>query len=465
MCHLPKHFDKQRLGGSARVAQHVCAAAATTTKLCAVNCLAPRPTMHAPLSPEQRAVYDKYKFAAYARSVALTRAQLDCWREQKVVVPPPVSREEALRVEAATRGQSRNALWNLLRLDRSTASRSSAGTSLRSSALAFGNAQENELKAANEELFARLRQLAAERAGSPVIDTVLDCGMFLSELGLHSASPDAYFATADGSWLPVEIKCPFNYRDTTVDQMRLELGKANRKYRVKHTALIVNKAGPPEFEVVKTHDHYRQMQRQMYVMRGAPACFYVVRFKHNLVAVTVPRDVYFCHKEAAAEGAAFVAFALENASRAQFKRGERRAASFAANGHAYDAAQVAALVRRGLYLEHGRLRCAHCDGFELDGRAAFELALARAHEQCEGLALQEHQFDNPAFLEFGKRHASLVNGRHADAHARAVKGHYAAADGSVKTFCSGVQGSATSRAHLPTCSYYLAIVSKNKIQK
>ncbi|QDL57017.1 ALK-EXO [Dione juno nucleopolyhedrovirus] len=424
--------------------------------------------MHASLTAEQRALYDKYKFGTYARSVALTRDQLDRWRATKTIAPEPVSREETLRVEAATRGQSKNALWNLLRLDRSTASRSSSdgggGASLCSSALAFGNAQENRLKLTNAELFERLGGLAAERANCAVAETVLDCGMFISALGLHSASPDAYFAMADGSWVPVEIKCPFNYRDTTVDQMRLELGKANRKYRVKHTALLVNKTGPPHFEVVKTHDHYRQMQRQMYVMRNAPVCFYVVRFKQNLVALAVPRDDEFCRKEAAAEGAAFVAFALENAGRAQFKRGERRRASFAQNAgdHAFDAAQVDALVRRGLYMSYGQLRCAHCDSFTLDGRATFELAMARDHERCEGLALQEHQFDNKTFLDFNKRYASLVDRRCDDARALAAQGFYADDGGVVKTFCCGVQGSAVSRRHLATCSYYLAVVDKRQ---
>ncbi|AHD25511.1 alkaline exonuclease [Choristoneura murinana nucleopolyhedrovirus] len=419
--------------------------------------------MHASLTAEQRAVYDKYKFATYARSVTLTRSQIDKWCEKRVIAPPPVSRDETLRVEAATRGQSKNALWNLLRLDRSTASRSSGGVALRSSALAFGNAQETQVKVANAELFERLGHLAAKRVGCAVAETVLDCGMFISALGLHSASPDAYFAMADGSWVPVEIKCPFNYRDTTVDQMRLELGKANRKYRVKHTALLVNKMGPPQFEVVKTHDHYRQMQRQMYVMRDAPVCFYVVRFKQNLVALAVPRDDEFCSKEAATEGAAFVAFAMENAGRAQFKRGERRRASFALNAadHAYDAAQVDTLVRRGLYLLYGQLRCAHCDGFVLDGRAPFETAMAYNHEKCDGLALQEHQFDNASFLDFDKRYTSLVNIQHDNARALAVEGYYADSEGAVKTFCCGVRGSASSRHHLPTCSYHLAVIYKS----
>nr|ALR69836.1 alkaline exonuclease [Anticarsia gemmatalis multiple nucleopolyhedrovirus] len=418
--------------------------------------------MHvAQLTAEQRAVYAKYKFVTYARSVALTRSQLDQWREKKVIEPSPVSKEETLRVEHATRGQNKNELWYALRADRSTASKSSSGgVGMRAPALAFGNAQEDDVKTTNAELFLELRQLAEERVGCQVIDTVLNCGMFLSALGLHSASPDAYFAMADGSWIPVEIKCPFNYRDTTVDQMRLELGKANRKYRVKHTALIVNKAGPPEFEVVKTHDHYRQMQRQMYVMRNAPVCFYVVRFKHNLVAVTVPRDEKFCRKEAAAEGAAFVAFALENVSREQFKRADKRRASFANTDHAYNATQINALVTRGLYLAYGQLKCAYCDSFEMDSRATLDAVLTRPHERCNSANLQIHKFDNPAFMDFANRHISLINAGHRDnARELATTGLYATVDG-LKTFCCGVRGSATSHAHIPTCLYYLTIINK-----
>ncbi|AAQ91656.1 alkaline exonuclease [Choristoneura fumiferana DEF multiple nucleopolyhedrovirus] len=419
--------------------------------------------MHvAQLTAEQRAVYAKYKFVTYARSVALTRAQLDQWREKKVIEPSPVSREETLRVEHATRGQNKNELWYALRADRSTASRSSGGggVGMRAPALAFGNAQEDDVKTTNAELFLELRQLAEKRVGCQVIDTVLNCGMFLSALGLHSASPDAYFAMADGSWVPVEIKCPFNYRDTTVDQMRLELGKANRKYRVKHTALIVNKAGPPEFEVVKTHDHYRQMQRQMYVIGGAPVCFYVVRFKHNLVAVTVPRDQEFCRKEAAAEGAAFVAFALENSNREQFKRADKRRASFANIDHAYNATQVNALVTRNLYLAYGQLKCAYCDSFEMDSGATLDAVLTRPHERCNSAGLQIHKFDNPAFMDFANRHTSLINAGHRDnARGLATAGLYATVDG-LKTFCCGVRGSATSQAHIPMCSYYLTVINK-----
>ncbi|BAE72312.1 Alkaline exonuclease [Hyphantria cunea nucleopolyhedrovirus] len=418
--------------------------------------------MHASLTAEQHVVYDKYKFSAYARSLTLTPAQLDTWRHKRVIVPAPVSREEALRVEVATRGQSTNALWSLLRLDRSTASRSSGNAGVRAPALAFGNVQENKVKMDNVELFARLGQLAAERAGCAVAEIVLNCGMFISALGLTSASPDAYFAMADGSWVPVEIKCPFSYRDTTVDQMRLELGKANRKYRVKHTALLVNKTGPPQFEVVKTHDHYRQMQRQMYVMRNAPVCFYVVRFKQNLVALTVPRDDDFCNKETATESAAFVAFALQNAGRSQFNRGERRRASFVQNAadHVYNAAQVDALVHRGLYLSYGQLRCAYCDGFTLDGRAAFETAMARAHEECTGSALQKHNLKNAFFLDYNKRYASLLNSSERNnARSLAVQGYYADADGAIKTFCCGVR--VASQHHSPMCSY-LTMINVNK---
>lgn len=425
--------------------------------------------MHASLNSEQRVVYEKYKFSAYVQSVTLTREQTNRWRNNKIIDPSPVSREETLRVEAATRGQSKNMLWNLLRLDRSTASRSSGGGSLQSNAIAFGNAQENAVKATNVELFEQLAQLASERVGCEVAQTILDCGMFISALGLHSASPDAYFAMADGSWVPVEIKCPFSYRDTTVDQMRLELGQSKRKYRVKHTALLVNKMGPPQFEVVKTHDHYRQMQRQMYVMRKAPICFYIVRFKQNLVVLTVLRDDDFCKKEMDKESNEFVAFAMNNASRSRFKRGDVRHASFTQNtaDHAYDSVQVDMLVRRGLYMSYGQLRCAHCDGFALDGRVAFELAMSRVHEQCKGLALQEQKFDNAEFLDFNKRYSSLlINGHNNNnARTRAIEGYYVDGEGIIKTFCCGVRGNDTSRHHLPTCSYYLEVINKPRMVK
>lgn len=221
-----------------------------------------------------KVVIKKYKFNNYVKTIELSRAQLSRWRSNKDIHPKPLDRAEILRVEKATRGQSKNELWTLLRLDRSTASASSnsSGNMLQRPALLFGNAQESQVKETNGIMLDHMREIIKNKITSAVVETVLDCGMFFSSLGLHAASPDAYFSLADGTWIPVEIKCPYNYRDTTVEQMRVELGNGNRKYRVKHTALLVNKKGTPQFEMVKTDAHYKQIQRQMYVM-NAPMGF------------------------------------------------------------------------------------------------------------------------------------------------------------------------------------------------
>lgn len=108
-----------------------------------------------------KAVIKKYKFNNYVKTIELSRAQLSRWRSNKDIHPKPLDRAEILRVEKATRGQSKNELWTLLRLDRSTASASSnsSGNMLQRPALLFGNAQESHVKETNGIMLDHMREI------------------------------------------------------------------------------------------------------------------------------------------------------------------------------------------------------------------------------------------------------------------------------------------------------------------
>nr|AFN21368.1 Alk-Exo [Bombyx mori nucleopolyhedrovirus]BBN66161.1 alkaline exonuclease [Bombyx mori nucleopolyhedrovirus] len=419
--------------------------------------------MFASLTSEQKLLLKKYKFNNYVKTIELSRAQLSRWRSNKDIHPKPLDRAEILRVEKATRGQSKNELWTLLRLDRSTASASSnsSGNMLQRPALLFGNAQESHVKETNGIMLDHMREIIKNKITSAVVETVLDCGMFFSSLGLHAASPDAYFSLADGTWIPVEIKCPYNYRDTTVEQMRVELGNGNRKYRVKHTALLVNKKGTPQFEMVKTDAHYKQIQRQMYVM-NAPMGFYVVKFKQNLVAVSVPRDETFCNKELFTENNAYVAFAVENSNCERYQCADKRRLSFKMHScnHNYSGQEIDAMVDRGIYLDYGHLKCAYCNDFSSNSREACDSVLKREHTDCKSFNLKHKNFDNPTYFDYVKRLQSLLKSHHFrnDAKTLAYFGYYLTHTGTLKTFCCGVQNSSpTKHDHLNNCVYYLEI--------
>ncbi|AKN80948.1 Alkaline exonuclease [Lonomia obliqua multiple nucleopolyhedrovirus] len=426
--------------------------------------------MFSSLTAQQSNIFNKYKYENYIKNIKFTKAQQSKWISHKIIDPIPIDKKEIFNIEMQTRGQSKNNLWMLLRLDRKTASLSCNMASvhmLHKPALVFGNKQENEVKCNNALLFECLREKIRLTLKNPtvcVVETVLNCGMFLSELGLHAASPDAYFRLNDETCIPVEIKCPYNYRDTTVGQMRNGLGANKLRYRVKHTALSVNRIGNPMFAVEKTDPHYRQMQRQMYVMK-APMCFYVVKFKRTLVVSTVLRDNEFCEKEQKTESNAYVAFGVENLNASQYQNVNKRIASFTdhANNHIYTAMQINKLAIRGIYINYGYLKCAFCN-FSLDSREPFDDVIQHAHANCKMILFSE-KFYNSKYFDHEKRYASIAKNSLYKANAKewAYYGYYLNSIKDIlKCFSCGTLSAVPQKHdHKHDCQYYLEILKSN----
>jgi hypothetical protein len=423
--------------------------------------------MNCTLNSEQQCIFEKFKYENYIKNIVLSREQLLCWQTHKTINPAPLKRDVVLAIEAATRGQSKNDLWLLLRMDRRTATMTkSHSTNLaRCPALIHGNTQESRVKNQNRLMFDLL--CTATETLSPggvfVKNTILECGMFLSELGLHSASPDAYFELSDKTWIPVEIKCPFNYRDTCVDQIRSALGNKKQRYRVKHTALSVNKMGKPIFQMEKTDVHYRQIQRQLYVMKS-PFAFYIVKFKNDLVVTTVYRDEDFFKNELRLESNAFVAFALQNATNDKSVDTRMRSFEFYKNNHEYTPCQFDMLAKQGLYVEFGYLKCAYCNEFTTDSREPFVSVIAKNH-LCYA-NLQQNFVDNIDYFDYDKRYDSLKRNYtyKNEAEPLAYFGWYLCKkENTLKTFCCGVkiddEITATSVKHLhkDDCKYFKTI--------
>ncbi|ADD73859.1 alkaline exonuclease [Lymantria xylina nucleopolyhedrovirus] len=391
-------------------------------------------------TPEKREILQKYTYNAYVSRVRSTEG---------------LSREEILHVERQTRGQSKNALWNALRLDRRTASGSSPDQHAprQNAAMTFGLRQEEQLKL-DETVVSELRDLV-ELTLSPARATtaVLDCGLFFSRRGLNSASPDAYFVMSTGGFVPVEIKCPFSYRDTTVEQMRSGLGARRARYRVKHTALSVNVRGPPLFAVEKTDPHYRQMQRQMYVLE-APMCVYLVKFKGSHVSVAVRRDEDFCRRENASEERLLTMYVARNLNRKRMGFYTHRLASLT-TGALGDPAfsrtpeQMRALAASGLYYDYGHLVCVSCNGkFETSAPLA---RLTLEHRCGAGGA---HELASKKFSDHAQRLRSLLKAAAPVELAR--QGVFCNALGALETFCCKPERvcAVTLRVvHAPECAY------------
>lgn len=395
-------------------------------------------------TPEKREILQKYNYDAYASRVRSTEG---------------LSREEILHVERHTRGQSKNALWNALRLDRRTASGCSPeqGAPRQNAAMTFGLRQEEQIKL-DESVVNELRALV-ERELSPARATavVLECGLFFSRRGLNSASPDAYFVMSTGGFVPVEIKCPFSYKDTTVEQMRSGLGARRARYRVKHTALSVNVRGPPVFVVEKTDPHWRQMQRQMYVLE-APMCVYLVKFKDSHVSSAVRRDEDFCRREGDSEERVLAMHVAKNLNRRRMALYTHRLASLttgARNDPAFSHTpeQLRALAASGLYYDYGHLVCVSCNGrFETSAPPARLTLEHRCGANRGGGGVEE--LANKKFADHAQRLRSLLRTGGAAPVELARQGAFCNAAGALQAFCCEAERvCAAGVVHAPACAY------------
>lgn len=200
--------------------------------------------------------------------------------------------------------------------------------------------------------------------GRTIVETVLNCGLFLSSMGIYSASPDGYFVLDDGRLIVMEIKCPFNYRHKTVDDIRENFNKKKR-YRIPCTAFSVNRFGDGDLRVEKNNDHYRQMQFQMYVT-GAVLAVYIVKFADMPRVFFVNRDEEFIKRIEIKEKKEFNICIQENRKDRVFRFEKNRKRSFIDND--IDEEIANRLSSLGFYYSNSVVVCFYCKTtFEFNG--------------------------------------------------------------------------------------------------
>jgi Viral alkaline exonuclease len=380
----------------------------------------------AELTREQENIRHKFIYTNYVKNLK------SIWQH--------LSRKDILHIEKCTRGQSTNPLWNILRLDRRTASNSSTNMCEvpPTAAMSYGIAQETLLKE-EVELIKNIVKCIEKTLKTRIVESVLDCGMFFTQLGLCAASPDAYFVTKENVYVPMEIKCPISYENISVEEMRNSLNTRKQRYRVKHTALSVNKTGPPLFVVEKTDPHYRQMQRQMYVL-NAPICIYVVKFKNSIVASVVTRDEKFCKKEKDNEQKMFNIYVARNTFEKKLLNSINRRESYKDQIHTFKNEEVTMLARAGLYYRYGDLLCVFCKNM-YNTDTACDTILQRHGNVCSKdstlspiAAMPAYKYTN--YFDHSERVKSLQNAKASIMYADQGL-FYDAHEKNFKTFCCG----------------------------
>ncbi|AWW14487.1 alk-exo [Hyposidra talaca nucleopolyhedrovirus] len=390
------------------------------------------------LTDEQKKICENYLYSKYVARLGNETAS-------------GLNRDEIMRIERLTRGQHENPLWRTLRLDRQTASGSNNQRSLpENAAMSFGITNEKLVKE-NDVVMNSVREAIEHRLNTQVVESVLNCGMFLTPFGLNSASPDAYFVTLEGALVPLEIKCPLSYKETSVDEMRNSMNVRKQRYRVKHTALSVNRVGVPVFAVEKTDAHYRQMQRQMYVL-DAPICVYLVKFKDSYVIQVVERDEQFVKQEGENEKKIFTGFVKRNKTRQIFLQAHNRRRSFFNQNHMYTEQQVAKLVERGFYYVYGKIECVYCCvkfDTEIECTVLLDSHSCNVKDDKEIITTVAH----PDYFDHSKRTASLLD-RHLNPQLADQGVFYNTSQSSLVTFCCNVTiVDETSVKHDSNCNY------------
>nr|QBH66989.1 alkaline exonuclease [Phthorimaea operculella granulovirus]QBH67378.1 alkaline exonuclease [Phthorimaea operculella granulovirus] len=319
------------------------------------------------MTPEQIMLAKKYCLQNYVRSLKS--------------VDHRNTPEEIKQLEIATRGQADNILWKLLRVNRTTASKSTGCFVEDSPAIQFGKNGERDLKQ-NTELIDLMCQKIEQKTGKKIVEKVLECGLFLSPIGLYSASPDAYFVLDDGNLVVLEIKCPYTYREDTLESVRHRMNSTRTRYRVAHTAFSVSRNGAMNVRVEKQNDHYRQIQSQLY-STNAVLAVYMVKFVDFPEIHFVERDEKYIRDLAERERIRLKIYVDENKRNSVMVSECERLKSF--EGYGYNEHLIKSLARDGLYCWCGNVMCYFCQQqFEIIDKNADQI-LAEHNLECTKL--------------------------------------------------------------------------------
>ncbi|AAK94132.1 CUN054 putative alk-exo DNA processing exonuclease, similar to AcMNPV ORF133 [Culex nigripalpus nucleopolyhedrovirus] len=202
---------------------------------------------------------------------------------------------ERREVEIHTRGQNTNPLWNMMRIDRITASTGRAGSSINisgKSQIQHGHLCEAAFKEdpSNVEM---LRWILITKYGLQVEDINLYPGGMLSRHGSMVASPDGFVtATRRGVRYNVvlEIKSPSTLKNISLwDHYNAQFGPKKRKTMACKTTCLTWSRTSPHFVVRTTHPHYAQMQRQI-MCAEAQAALYIVQSHKTINMFWVAED-------------------------------------------------------------------------------------------------------------------------------------------------------------------------------
>ncbi|XP_056602746.1 uncharacterized protein LOC130419795 [Triplophysa dalaica] len=200
---------------------------------------------------------------------------------QAILDSMALSEEEQRAIQIATIGQRDNPRWHLFRRGRVTAS--NFGTVLMS----------NNVKTRVDKVLGKQPSIE----GIPAVDWGIEnerqavqkfidetqmefqeSGLWLSPSGVLGASPDGLVGSSE----ILEVKCPYNAREMTIDD-------AVKQKKISY----ISKEGDT-YSLRTDHPNWHQVQGQLH-LTGRKTCYFVVWTKKDYVIIPISRDDTWKH--------------------------------------------------------------------------------------------------------------------------------------------------------------------------
>ena len=196
-----------------------------------------------------------------------------------ILVAMKLSIEQLLAIQTATVGQKDNHLWHALRKGRLTASN-------------FGSAL--MAKRVTPSLISRLCGsqkldgvlavqwgIANEQEGIKAFEEatgmkVRGSGLWLAPSGILGASPDGLVGETD----IIEVKCPFRWRENTVEEA------------VQEKTFYLHQGEGGIYRLKEDHQYWHQVQGQLHIT-GKTTCYFTIWTPTQCVIIPISRDDFW----------------------------------------------------------------------------------------------------------------------------------------------------------------------------
>ncbi|AAQ99074.1 alkaline exonuclease [Neodiprion lecontei nucleopolyhedrovirus] len=270
-----------------------------------------------------------------------------------------LSDADSLIVEQCTRTQAANYWWNKLRDGRLTASLGKISKHVvPNSCMQYGSTQEYKINTSCD-IQAYLNVIFMKLLCTP-FRWQTQVGLCISKYGYYCGSPDGIITIATDKSYVVEIKNPFSYSNWSCKQIVASHDKKNknRDVSIKYTGLKLN-LKTLEFYINDKHEHWRQIQRQIYVT-NAIGGLYVVGINNatEFLVVKVNRCDAFCRDLRTKECEQIENFRLKNRyiTFNNYVYETNRFISFKTND-----AYAEKLSFLGFFVDGDKIKCAFCN--------------------------------------------------------------------------------------------------------